>query len=201
MKRKLLLLTGLGIGYVVGARAGREKYDRLKATAEHYWQDPRVAKVRDDVEVYARTQAPIIRDRAEAVAKDVAAKTASTAKDVASKTSATAKDVASKTTATAKDIADKTSSTAKDVASKTTTTAKDIADKTSATAKDVAGRVSEAADDVKDQVVKTANDIKDRGEDAVERVTLSVGEARDRALDIDDDEDDDVTPGDAPAKN
>jgi len=190
MKRKLLLLTGLGIGYVVGARAGREKYDRLKATAEHYWQDPRVAKVRDDVEVYARTQAPIIRDRAEAVAKDVAAKTASTAKDVASKTSATAKD-----------IADKTSSTAKDVASKTTTTAKDIADKTSATAKDVAGRVSEAADDVKDQVVKTANDIKDRGEDAVERVTLSVGEARDRALDIDDDEDDDVTPGDAPAKN
>jgi gas vesicle protein len=159
MKRKLLLLTGLGIGYVLGARAGREKYDRITAAAAHYWRDPRVAKVRDDVEIYARTQAPIIRDRAEIVAKDVATKTAATAKDVASKTQATAKD---------------------------------IADKTSATAKDVAGRVSGAADDVKGQVAKTAAELKDRSEEAVERATLSVGEARDRALELDDDEDDEL---------
>jgi hypothetical protein len=183
MKRKLILLVGLALGYVIGARAGREKYDRLKAAAERYWGDPRVTKVRGDVESYARTQAPIIRDRAETVAKDVATKTAATAKDVASKTSATAKD-----------IADKTSATAKDVASKTTATAKDLADKTSATARDLADKTSATANDVRGQVVKTATDIKDRGEDAVERATLSVGEARDRALELDDDEDDDVQP-------
>ena len=101
MKRKFLLIVGIGLGYVIGARAGREKYDRMKATAQRYWRDPRVVKVRDDVETYARTQAPIIRDRAETVARDVAEKTATTAKDVAAKTSTTAKDVASKTSATA----------------------------------------------------------------------------------------------------
>ena len=189
MKRKLPLLVGLAIGYVIGARAGREKYDRLKAAAEHYWRDPRVVKVRTDAESYARTQGPIILDRAETVAKDVAAKTSATAKDVASKTSATARDVASKTAATAKDVADKTAATAKDVA-----------DKTSATAKNVADRVGDVADDVKDQVVKTAGDIRDRGEDAVERVTLSVSEARDRALEDDEDEDDIENGSPTPAK-
>jgi cell division septum initiation protein DivIVA len=185
MKRKFLLIVGLAIGYVIGARAGREKYDRLKSAAQHYWSDPRVTRVRSDIEGYARTQAPIVRDRAETIAKDVAEKTSATARDVA----ATAKDIAEKTSATAKDVA----ATAKDIADKTATTAKDVADRTSATARSVVGRVGGVADDVKDQVVKTASDIKDRGEDAVERVTLSVSEARDRALedDLDDDENDD----------
>ena len=179
MKRKLLFLVGLAIGYVVGARAGREKYDKLRAATERYWRDPRVTKVRSDVESYARTQAPIIRDRAGAAAKAAPGAIAGAAKDVADKTSTLAKDVA-----------DKTSTLAKDVADKTSTTAKDVADKTTATAKSVAGRVTDAADDVKDQVVKTASDLRGRGEDAVERVTLSVSEARDRALDVEDDEDD-----------
>jgi hypothetical protein len=203
MKRKFLLIVGLAIGYVLGARAGRERYDKLKASAQQYWQDPRVTKVRTDIEEYARTQAPIVRDRAETIAKDVAEKTsatardvATTAKDVAGKTAATAKDVA----ATARDIADKTAATARDVADRTSTTAKTVADRTSTTAKTVAGRVGDVADDVKDQVVKTATDIKDRSEDAVERATYSVSEARDRALedDLDDDDlgDDDLS-GDA----
>ena len=214
MKRKLLLVLGLAIGYVLGARAGREKYDRLKATAEQYWQDPRVAKARTDLESYARTQAPIIRDGAKEAAgktaaaakdiadktattvKDVAGKTASTAKDVAATTSATAKDVAGKTAATAKDVAGKTAATAKDVADKTAVTAKDVAEKTAATAKDVAGKVTDVTDDVRGQVAKTAADIKDRGEEAVERVALTVSEARDRALE-DEPDDDDIE--DAPA--
>jgi gas vesicle protein len=190
MKRKLLFVIGLAVGYVIGARAGREKYDRLKATAEHYWQDPRVTKARNDLESYARTQAPIIRDNA----KEAASKTAAVAKDVAGKTAATAKDVAGKTASTAKDVADKTAATAKDVAGKTAATAKDVADKTASTAKDVADKVTEVTDDVRDQVVKTAADLKDRGEEAVERVALTVSEARDRALEDDLDDEDDETP-------
>jgi len=49
-------------------------------------------------------------------------------------------------------------------------------------------------DDVKDRAAKTAAELKERGEDAVERVTLSVSEARDRALEDDlDDENDEPT--------
>ena len=33
MKNKLTLLIGIAIGYVLGARAGRERYEQLKATA------------------------------------------------------------------------------------------------------------------------------------------------------------------------
>lgn len=42
MKNKLLLLVGTGIGYVLGARAGREKYDALVDQAQSLWGDPRV---------------------------------------------------------------------------------------------------------------------------------------------------------------
>ncbi len=33
MKNKLTLLIGIAIGYVLGSRAGRERYEQLKATA------------------------------------------------------------------------------------------------------------------------------------------------------------------------
>ena len=201
MKRKLLLIVGLAIGYVLGARAGREKYDSMKEGAEKLWQDPRVAKARTDAQAYARTQAPIVLDRAEVLAgqaaatvKNAADKTVTTAKDAAAMAAATAQVLAGKTATTAKDVADKTATTAKDVADKTVTTAKDVADRTSSTAKNVAEKVGDVTDDVKDRAAKTAADLKERGEDAVERVTLSVSEARDRALEDDlDDENDEPT--------
>jgi len=212
MKRKLLLIVGLAIGYVLGARAGREKYDSMKEGAEKLWQDPRVAKARTDAQAYARTQAPIVLDRAEVLAgqaaatvknaadktvttaKDAAAMAAATAQVLAGKTATTAKDVADKTATTAKDVADKTVTTAKDVADRTSSTAKNVADRTSSTAKNVAEKVGDVTDDVKDRAAKTAADLKERGEDAVERVTLSVSEARDRALEDDlDDENDEPT--------
>ena len=45
MKGKILLVVGLGIGYVLGTRAGREQYDKIKATAQKFWNDPRVQKL------------------------------------------------------------------------------------------------------------------------------------------------------------
>jgi hypothetical protein len=41
MSGKLMLLAGIGIGYVVGTRAGRERYDQMKNKAQSVWQDPR----------------------------------------------------------------------------------------------------------------------------------------------------------------
>ena len=41
MSGKLKLLVGIGVGYVLGTRAGRERYEQLKAKAQTVWQDPR----------------------------------------------------------------------------------------------------------------------------------------------------------------
>lgn len=42
MFKKPALLTAFGIGYVLGARAGRERYDAIAAKAQELWHDPRV---------------------------------------------------------------------------------------------------------------------------------------------------------------
>ena len=40
--KKLLLLAAAGIGYVLGARAGRERYDQIVGTVNKVKNDPRV---------------------------------------------------------------------------------------------------------------------------------------------------------------
>ncbi|MCI4659107.1 YtxH domain-containing protein [Cryobacterium zhongshanensis] len=51
MRGKLLFITGGLVGYVLGARAGRKRYDQIVASAESLWNaDPvqrRVTEVRD----------------------------------------------------------------------------------------------------------------------------------------------------------
>jgi hypothetical protein len=42
MARKLSLLIGIGVGYVLGARSGRERYDQMMRKAQQVWRDPRV---------------------------------------------------------------------------------------------------------------------------------------------------------------
>lgn len=51
MRGKLLFITGGLVGYVLGARAGRKRYDQIAATASNLWNRPpvqrRVNEVRD----------------------------------------------------------------------------------------------------------------------------------------------------------
>jgi len=42
MKGKAALVVGAAVGYVLGSKAGRERYDQLKAQAESLWTDPKV---------------------------------------------------------------------------------------------------------------------------------------------------------------
>ena len=42
MAMKLWILVGFGAGYVLGARAGRERYDEIVAKAQELWHHPRV---------------------------------------------------------------------------------------------------------------------------------------------------------------
>lgn len=112
--RLLMLGIGIAVGYVLGTRDGRARYDTMKAKVTALWEDPRVTKARADLEAYARQQAPVIRERAEAAAKaapgaakDAAARVSSTAKVAAERVSATAKDVATKATKAANDLRDR----------------------------------------------------------------------------------------------
>jgi len=43
LKGKLLLVgLGVGVGYILGAKAGRERYDQIAATAKKVWNAPLV---------------------------------------------------------------------------------------------------------------------------------------------------------------
>lgn len=53
MVGKLTLLLGFGAGYLVGARAGREQYDRIATKARGMWRDPRVQEQVDRAKIAA----------------------------------------------------------------------------------------------------------------------------------------------------
>ena len=42
MRGKLMFLTGLAAGFVLGSRAGREKYEEIRANAQKVWNHPTV---------------------------------------------------------------------------------------------------------------------------------------------------------------
>lgn len=42
MNGKIALVVGAAVGYVVGTRDGRGRYEQLKSKAEGLWQDPKV---------------------------------------------------------------------------------------------------------------------------------------------------------------
>ncbi|SOC56816.1 YtxH domain-containing protein [Ornithinimicrobium cerasi] len=71
---KLLLLVGAGVGYVLGARAGRERYDQIADQANKLWTDPRVQTKVEEVKTKAPEVAHTLGDQAKAKATEVKAK-------------------------------------------------------------------------------------------------------------------------------
>lgn len=190
--RLLTLGFGIAVGYVVGARAGRERYDQMKGKASELWKSPQVSKARNSVEDYARTQAPILRDKAEAVAKAAPGFVAETAKDVAENT----REFAEMARDTAVEFAQSAKSSAKEITENAKESAKEFADRASMTARDAVGRVTETAEDVRDNATKTAAELRERSESAIDRAFVTAGKARDEALaPLDDDDDDDEPRG------
>lgn len=86
MRGKLVLLIGIGIGYVLGARAGRGRYEQIKRAASRLWGDPRVQQQVQNVEDFARDKAPDVVDfLSDSAKKAVQHKTAPGAKSSGSK--------------------------------------------------------------------------------------------------------------------
>ena len=53
MRGKLLFITGGLVGYVLGARAGRKRYDQIAAAAENLWNAPPVQRRVDEARDFA----------------------------------------------------------------------------------------------------------------------------------------------------
>jgi hypothetical protein len=78
MKGKILLVVGVGVGYVLGARAGRERYEDIKRTVGNLWNNPRVQRQFDEAEGFVKDKAPevagYLSDGAKKVVGQVAGK-------------------------------------------------------------------------------------------------------------------------------
>lgn len=82
--KKLLILVAAAAGYVLGTKAGRERYDQIMQTFGKVKDDPRVAEAAHQVAEVAKKQAPVVADKvseAASTAKNKVSDAASTAKD------------------------------------------------------------------------------------------------------------------------
>lgn len=84
MRGKLLLVVGLAVGYVLGARAGRQRYESIKKTANKIWRNPQVQKQVKHAEDFAKEKAPDVAEFLTDGAKKVAARVGGKSKTPAS---------------------------------------------------------------------------------------------------------------------
>lgn len=63
MKGKFLFVVGLGVGYVLGTRAGRERYEQIRKAAEDVWNQPKVQEGVDTVKGFAMSRAGDVGDK------------------------------------------------------------------------------------------------------------------------------------------
>ncbi|MAP63008.1 MAG: hypothetical protein CMH34_04535 [Microbacterium sp.] len=57
MRGKVGLVIGLTVGYVLGTRAGRERYEQIKTQADNLWNTAPVQKQVDKVKDFAKSSA------------------------------------------------------------------------------------------------------------------------------------------------
>jgi hypothetical protein len=61
--RKSTLLLALGTGYVLGAKAGRERYEQIRAGFNKVKQNPKVQSTAHQAADVARDKAPVVKDK------------------------------------------------------------------------------------------------------------------------------------------
>ncbi|MEI4271777.1 hypothetical protein TEK04_08575 [Klenkia sp. LSe6-5] len=59
---KLSFLAGFGAGYVLGARAGRERYEQIRRAYDHAKDDPRVQSVAGTLQAQADAAVKTVKD-------------------------------------------------------------------------------------------------------------------------------------------
>jgi hypothetical protein len=142
MKGKILFVVGLGVGYVLGTRAGRERYEQMRRAAERVWNRPEVQQGVDTVKDFAKTR---VGDLSETVLDGVknlignATKTSGATKSDVNRAARSAKENISKAADAAKSAVDDAASKlddaiddAAEVASKSASESKSGASKSDA---------------------------------------------------------------------
>ncbi|MEV7397979.1 hypothetical protein [Aeromicrobium sp. NPDC092404] len=71
MKKLTVLVIGAA-GYVLGARAGRERYEQIKTQATKAWNNPKVQSAVDDVQTQAKQAGSEVGSKVGAKVADVA---------------------------------------------------------------------------------------------------------------------------------
>ena len=72
--RKLTILLAGGIGYVLGARAGRERYEQIRRTATRVKDNPTVQSAASSAADAAKEAAPVVKDKVVSAAESAADK-------------------------------------------------------------------------------------------------------------------------------
>jgi hypothetical protein len=62
MKKLTILISG-AVGYVLGSRAGRERYEQIKGLAVKVKDNPTVQEKTQQAVDTAKTQAPVVKDK------------------------------------------------------------------------------------------------------------------------------------------
>ncbi len=63
MRTKVTFLAGAAVGYVLGARAGRERYEQIKSQAMRFANDPRVKEKAQQASTAVRENAPAVKEK------------------------------------------------------------------------------------------------------------------------------------------
>ena len=63
MMKKMSLLVAGGIGYVLGTRAGRERYEQIKNLAMKVKDNPTVQEKAHQATDVAKAQAPVVKQK------------------------------------------------------------------------------------------------------------------------------------------
>jgi oxygen-dependent protoporphyrinogen oxidase len=69
MKAKVALLAGAAAGYVLGTRAGKERYEQIKSAASDLWQHKTVQARVSDAESFVSSHAPDVQHKVTEAAK------------------------------------------------------------------------------------------------------------------------------------
>ena len=77
--KRLPLLIAAGVGYVLGTKAGRERYEQIRGTFNKVKDDPRVQEKAHQAADLAKEKAPVVKEKLTEAADAAATKVKSSA--------------------------------------------------------------------------------------------------------------------------
>lgn len=69
MMKRLALLSGMAAGYVLGAKAGREQYEKIREKAMTFWENPKVQEQVSTAQQVVKEKAPVVQEKVSGAAK------------------------------------------------------------------------------------------------------------------------------------